>query len=265
MVMQAVDRRATLHILSLLVRRDLRLRYAGAWLGYGWTLLEPLLMTLVYAFVFGVLLSAGRDFAETPYVLYLVVGVLSWNWFSSAVNESTKALNSEAKIVRTASVPREIWVARTVIAKMAEFVFAIPVIAIFVIYYKHPISWEIVLFPVGMLLQLVFSYGLGLLLAPLSVIAGDVKRLVRIFLRVGFYLTPVLYSLNAVDQRFGDAAALAKINPVAASMSLLRAGLWPEDIYEPVYYAWAVVITLATLALGTWVFRRLVGTVLKEI
>ena len=265
--MHASDRRATLHILALLVRRDLRVRYAGAWLGYGWTLLEPLLMTLVYAFVFGVLLSGGRgaDFAEQPYILYLVVGVLSWNWFNGSLTESMKSLTSEAKIVRTAGVPREIWVGRTVIGKMTEFVLAIPVIAGFVLFYRHPVSWEIVLFPLGMLLQFLFSMGLGLLLAPLAVIATDVKRLVRILLRVGFYLTPVLYSLNAVDAQFGDLASLAKINPMAASMSLMRAGLWPEDVYGAPFYAVAVLITLVTVAVGAWVFRRLIGTVLKEL
>jgi len=265
--MHASDRRATLHILALLVRRDLRLRYAGAWLGYGWTLLEPLMMTLVYAFVFGVLLAGGRgaNFAEQPYILYLVVGVLSWNWFNGSVTESMKSLTSEAKIVRTAGVPREIWVARTVIGKMTEFLLSIPVIACFVVFYQHPVSWQIVLFPLGMLLQFIFSFGLGLLLAPLSVIAADVRRIVRIFLRIGFYLSPVLYSLNSVDERFGHLATLAKINPMANSMSLMRAGLWPQDLYGTRYYVIGTAISLVTLALGAWVFRRLIGTVLKEL
>jgi ABC-2 type transport system permease protein len=92
-----------------------------------------------------------------------------------------------------------------------------------------------------------------------------VKRLVRVLLRVGFYLTPVLYSLNAVHSRFGDYTALAKLNPIAGSMSLFRAGLWSSDLFAWYFYAAQVVITLLTLALGFWVFKRLEGTVLKEL
>ena len=261
---RAATRRRTLAVLNLLVRRDLKLRYAGAWLGYGWTMLEPLLMTMVYAFVFGVLL-ATRDFAETPYVLYLITGVLAWNWFNTAVNEGMTAVSSEAKIVRSADVPRWVWVARTCTSTMMIFIFAIPVIVVFVLWYRHPVSWLIILFPLGIVLQFAFAFGIGLLLSPLAVLASDVKRLVRVLLRVGFYLTPVLYSLNAVHSRFGDYTALAKLNPVAGSMSLFRAGLWSNDLFAWYFYAAQIVITLLTLGLGFWVFKRLEGTVLKEL
>lgn len=262
---RAATRRRTFAVLNLLVRRDLKLRYAGAWLGYAWTMLEPLLMTMVYAFVFGVIISGVSRSAEQPYVLYLITGVLAWNWFNTAVNEGMTAVSSEAKIVRSADVPRWIWVLRTCTSTMMIFIFAIPVIAAFVLWYRHPVSWLIILFPLGIVLQFAFAFGIGLLLAPLAVLAGDVKRLVRVLLRVGFYLTPVLYSLNAVHERFGDYTFLAKLNPVAGAMSLYRAGLWAEDLFAWQYYVAEVVITLLTLALGFWVFKRLEGTVLKEL
>ncbi|HUR51003.1 MAG TPA: hypothetical protein VMZ11_02655, partial [Mycobacteriales bacterium] len=145
-------------ILLLLVRRDLRLRYAGAWLGYVWTILDPLMMALVYAFVFQVLIGV-RKIGETPYIMYLVVGMLGWTWFSAAVTEGCRSLTAEAKIVRSANVPREIWVARTVVAKMFEFLFALPVVVAFGLYYQHGANWRLVLFPLGLLLQFMLTFG----------------------------------------------------------------------------------------------------------
>ena len=253
-------------VLWLLVRRDLRLRYSGAALGYGWTVLEPLLMTLVYALVFGVLLPA-RKIAETPYMLFLVVGVLSWNWFQSALVEGCRSLSGEAKIVRTANVPRTVWVARTVIAKMLEFIFALPIVVLIIVFYRHPVHWQIVLFPLGLIMQVVLCYGFGLLLAPLTVIADDVVRIVRIALRVGFYLTPVLYSLNNLGAAdgYGWLAEVAKFTPMAAILTLYRAGLWPQDLYTWPVYVVTSVMTIVILLLGRVVFTRLEGTVLKEI
>src|SRR5437879_6364516 len=86
------------HILWLLVKRDLKLRYAGAFLGYAWSVLEPLLMAGVYWLVFTQIFKA-RSIGEQPYILFLVSGLFAWNWFSGAVTESCSALTAEAKMV----------------------------------------------------------------------------------------------------------------------------------------------------------------------
>jgi ABC-2 type transport system permease protein len=251
-------------VLTLLVRRDLRLRYAGAWLGYVWTVLDPLLMALVYAFVFGTLMGARR-IGEQPYVLYLIVGVLSWNWFTTAVTDGCRSLTAEAKIVRSSNVPREIWAARTVASKMLEFVFALPVILGFALYYGHGVGMRIVFFPVAMVLQFLMCFGIALILAPLTVIANDVQRVVKILLRMGFYFTPVLYSINSIVRGREWLRVLAELNPMAGVMSLYRMGFWSHDTLTWRAYTVSVGFTVFVLALGLWVFRRLEGTVLKEI
>jgi ABC-2 type transport system permease protein len=260
----AAKRAAQWRVLVLLVRRDLRLRYAGAWLGYVWALLDPLLMALVYAFVFGTLIGA-REIGEQPYVLYLIIGVLSWNWFSTAVTEGCRSLTSEAKIVRSSSVPRQIWVARTVLSKMLEFVFAIPIVIGFALWYHHGVDAWILLVPVALALQFFMCFGIALILAPLTVLANDFQRVVKIVLRMGFYLTPVLYSINNVVQGREWLKVLAELNPLAGLLSLYRMGFWSEDALSWRAYTVSAGFTVVVLALGLWVFRRFEGTVLKEL
>ncbi len=249
-------------ILWLLVQRDLKLRYAGAFLGYVWSVLEPLLMAGVYWLVFTQIFKA-RTIGEQPYILFLVTGLFAWNWFAGAVTAGCGALSAEAKMVRTTKMPREIWVARTVLSKMMEYIYSLPVIIFFAVIYRHPVTWFILLYPAAMLLQLMLSYGIALMVAPLTVIAGDTLRIVKIILRMGFYLTPVLWSLSDVPNGFlKDAVAL---NPMAGVMALYRAAFWPQDDPPWRYVLVSLAVTLVMLAVGSTIFRRLEGTVLKEI
>ncbi len=198
--MAAVTRRRGL--VWTLVQRDLRVRYSRSLLGYVWTVLDPLLMASVYFVVFTFIFKAGGRVADKPYFLYLLSGLLAWQWFTGGVNDTAKSLIQEARLVRSTNLPREIWVIRCVVAKGVEFVLSLPVLVGFVLYYlvrgRVELDWELVFFPLGMLLQFVLLVGLGLLLAPITVLATDMQRVVRIVLRFMFYLSPVLYGTHAV-------------------------------------------------------------------
>ena len=261
--MAAVTRRRGL--VWTLVRRDLRVRYSRSLLGYVWTVLDPLLMASVYFVVFTFIFKAGARVADKPYFLYLLSGLLAWQWFTGGVNDTAKSLIQEAKLVRSTNLPREIWVIRCVLAKGVEFVLSLPVLIGFVFYYlvvgRVALDWELVFFPLAMLLQFVLLVGLGLLLAPLTVLATDVQRVVRIALRFLFYLSPVLYGTHAVPELL---RAILAFNPLNGILSLYRGGLFARGV------SWVDVgisagVTLVLLVLGFWTFSRLERTVLKEI
>jgi ABC-type polysaccharide/polyol phosphate export permease len=261
--MAAVTRRRG--ILWTLVQRDLRVRYSRSLLGYVWTVLDPLLMATVYFVVFTFVFKAGARVADKPYFLYLLSGLLAWQWFTASVNDTTKSLMQEARMVRSTNLPREIWVIRCVVAKGVEFALSLPVLVGFVVYYlvvgRVQLDWELVLFPVGALLQFVLLVGLGLLLAPITVLATDMQRVVRIVLRFMFYLSPVLYGTHAVPDFLRVVLAF---NPLNGILSLYRGGLFERSV------SWVDVgistgMSFALLAIGFWAFGRLERTVLKEI
>lgn len=251
-------------IMGLLIVRDLKVRYAGSLLGYVWTVLDPLLMALVYWFIFTEIFHRG-GVGERPYIVFLLCGLLPWNWVNGALIDSAKALSQEAKLVRSSNLPREIWVVRVVASKFVEFLFSIPVLAIFMVVFHKGASWYVLTVPVAMALQAVLLLGLSLFLAPVSVLFTDVPRLVRIILRMLFYLSPVVYGLHSLPP---VARRILTFNPLTGIFELYRAALFPETFERA--HAWpvvgvAAVISVLLLGFGLWVFRRLEGVVLKEI
>jgi ABC-2 type transport system permease protein len=254
-------------VIGTLVQRDLKVRYAGSLLGWAWSVIDPLAMAAVYWFVFTVIFESRRV-GEQPYVLFLVAGLLPWQWFSSSLTETSRALTAEAKLIRSTNVPREIWVLRVVLSKGVEFVFSLPVLALFVVIYlvlpnvPHPeLNWRLVFLPLAVLMQAVLLTGIGLLLAPITALVSDVARLVRIVLRIGFYLTPVIYSVNVAPRAVRH---LLTLNPMTGVLELYRSGLFARELrLEAV--AVGAVITLAIFLLGAWTFSRLESAVLKEI
>ncbi|HET8969531.1 MAG TPA: ABC transporter permease [Candidatus Nanopelagicales bacterium] len=255
------------NILKLLVVRDLRLRYAGTALGWAWTVLEPLAMAGVFWFVFTIIISR-QGMGEDPFILFLLTGMLPWNWFQGSLVGSCKALTSEAKIVRSAAVPREIWVVRVVLAKMVEFIFAMPVIIALALLYRHPVNWHLIYIPLVMVVQFALCFGLGLALAPIAVIKPDIVRVIKIILRLGFYLTPVLYSLSNLSENHRVPPVvghIAAFNPMAPLITYYRTGFWEDQTLPLVFVLLCLVTTAVCVLGGLLVFRRLEGAILKEI
>jgi ABC-2 type transport system permease protein len=250
--------------LQLLVGRDLKVKYSGSVLGYVWSVLEPLMMAGVYWFVFTQLME--RSLGEAPYIVFLLCAMLPWQWANGSLRTSMKALNKDAKLVRSTNLPREIWVLRTIGSKFMEFVFSLPVLIFFAIVSGAHLNWQVVFFPLAALIQGVLLLGAGLILAPLAVLYSDVERLMRIVLRLLFYFSPIIYGLNDIDKRLGDTVAKFYIlNPFAGIFDLYRTAFFADQ-----WAGWDAVvvsslIALLLLALGLQVFRRFEGRVLKEI
>lgn len=248
----------------VLVIRDLKVRYASSVLGYIWSVLDPLAMSAIYLFVFVVIFHRG-DIGHKPYFLFLIVGTLMWQWFSSAVNDTCRALSQEAKLVRSTSLPREIWVVRVVLSKTVEYVLSLPVLVFFTALYllqgKAHVNARLVLFLAGFALCFVLLIGLGLLLAPINALVADTARVVRILLRMVFYFSPIIYDVSRLPhalQRF------MWINPLTGVLQLLRAGFFPQPVkWEAVVVG--VMATLVVFLAGVFTFGRLEKSVLKEI
>lgn len=251
-------------VLWTLVRRDLRVRYARSVLGYLWTVIDPLAMALIYFMIFAVVFKRP-DAGYHPYFLFLLMGLLCWQWFNGSVSETSRALLSEAKLVRSTSLPRELWVIRVVIAKGVEFILSLPVLAVFVIWYvasgEAQLNWRLVLFPVGLLVQFVLQVGVGLLLAPVNVLVDDTTRVVRILLRMLFYCTPIIYVLDRAPEWL---RTVLWFNPLSGILEFYRAGFFSNGLNWPPIWV-GLVLTAVLAASGVVVFTRLERAVLKEI
>ena len=251
-------------VLWTLVIRDLRVRYSRSVLGYVWTVLDPLLMSGIYFVVFVFIFKRG-SVGHDPYFLFLVIGLLSWQWFSGSVTDTSRAMLSDAKLVRSTNLPREIWVVRVVIAKGVEYFLSLPVLTAFTLFYalqgKVHFGVGLLLMPVGLAMEFVLLIGLGLLLAPITALVTDMARVIRILLRMLFYLTPVLYSGDLIPHPYDKVAWL---NPMTGVLEMLRAGFFNQPVLVGPILVGAVV-TVALLVIGAVTFSRLERSVLKEI
>lgn len=251
-------------ILWLLVRRDLSVRYASSALGYLWSLLDPLLMSIVYWFVFTRIFAKGVG--EQPYVIFLLVALLPWTWFQNTVGDSSHALQQESRLVRSTSLPREYWALRIVLSKGVEFLLSLPVLALLVVIFDARVNAYLWLFPIAILIQVVLLTGLALLLSPLTVLLRDIDPLVKIALRFLFYVSPIIYGVHDI---MGMSAPewmkqAFMLNPMTGILSTYRAGFFAEQMDWQVFWS-AVVVSFIILLLGQIVFSRLERQVLKEL
>ncbi|WP_144718854.1 ABC transporter permease [Agrococcus jejuensis] len=247
------------HSLWLLTSRDLRVRYSTSFLGYLWSVLDPLAMSAIYFFVFTIVFE--RQVGFHPYIVFLIGGLLPWMWLSGAVSDSTRAFIKEARLIRSTKVPPTIWVARLTLAKGIEFLASLPVLALFAIFAGATLGWEALLFPLGIVLQAALVLGIGLIVAPLTMFFRDLERAVKLILRFAFYATPIVYGLHDLPPQL---QIVGSFNPMAGILSIYRSAFFPEAL------DWTAVgisagMTVLVLVVGVLVFRRSIRAVLKEV
>lgn len=246
--------------LRMLVSRDLHHKYRKFRLGYLWAILEPLGMSVTMWFVFQVLLG-GRRLGDQPYYLFLTVAILPWWWFTSGIAASTRVFLGPNRTLKVSLLPTQFMVARVMVARFADFVLSIPlVIAAVLITWTFP-GPLIVLYPVAMVVQFALMYGLALLVSSVSAVVPDFARIVRILLRAGFYLTPVLYSLANIP---AGARLASHGNPLVGILGLYRMGWWPQEHLSLIAYGISGAVIAVIIAAGFIVFRRLEHRILKE-
>jgi lipopolysaccharide transport system permease protein len=245
----------------VLVAREMKARYRGSVLGFFWSLLNPLLMLAVYAFVFAVIFP-GRSPSTSPYALFLFSGLLPWNWLSSALTDAASSLTTHGALLRKILFPAEVLPIVAVVAQGLHFVFALPVLlaglvlgAFGVFGRPIPLGWPLVQIVPLFFLQGVFVAGIGLLLAALTVHFRDVKDLLATALSLWFFATPVLYTLSDIRQE--RVRALLMLNPAAPLFDAWREALFSCRWIEP--SRWGLLALLAGISffLGYALFDRL--------
>lgn len=259
MTHRAEHRAVALRSLRLLTLRDLKVRYSTSLLGYLWSILDPLLMSLIFWFIFTQLLS--RQLGEDPYIVFLLSAMLPWMWFNGAVGDATRAFLRDVKLVRSVALPRWVWVGRIVCAKGVEFLLSLPVLVLFAILAGASFGWGLLLYPLGIVMLAALTLGVSLVIAPLVVFFRDLERATKLILRVLFYASPIIYGASDLP---AQVAGLAWANPLSGIFAVFRAGFFPDQL------DWALVgvsaaISAAILLMGILVFRRSVGGVLKEL
>lgn len=253
-------------LLYTLTQRDLKARYRGSTLGFVWSLVNPLLLLVVYAFVFGFIFrprdASVNDFG--PYALFLATGVIPWIWIQTAWLEGTMTLLANAGLIRKATFPSELLPVVSVLANLVHFALAMPMMLLAfavaeLMGTQTQLGWTALLLPVIAAIQLPFVCGLTLATASLNVHFKDVRDILTNLLTLLFFMTPILYTLSTLDSIPLLRFVVAR-NPMTSYMLAYQEVLFYGSVPSAWLWAEMIVTALVVFAIGAWLFDRLSET-----
>ena len=243
-------------LIQSLVARELKARYRGSVLGFFWSFINPLLLLLVYSFVFTYILENKTEGLQ-PYALFMFCGILPWTWFSSSLTESAGSLISGGNLIKKVLFPAEVLPIVSVLANMVHFFLGLPILVGFLIYYRHwPDPFDLVWFPIAVLVQLVFTTVLALLVSALTVHFRDIRDLLANILTLWFFATPIIYPWTQENvRRFKWIFNANPFTHLAISYQEILFFNGPIG-----HWRWLLALGASSLVLfvaGYWVFDRL--------
>lgn len=236
-------------LIANLVRKDVRVRYLGSVMGFGWSLVNPLVITLAYLVVFTYIFRSGLP----NFALYLVIGVLHWNLMAVVVGQSSEMLVANANILKKIYFPR---LAIPIASFGVNLVFWCSNLAVFLVLFGllgGHLSVAMLLYPFYLGLYAILIFGVSLLLSAIYVRFRDVKHLVDVFLQLLFWATPVVYSLAQVPWRLKVVLAL---NPVANALDAFRAMLYSGNVPTLQSTVMLTLWAIGAISAGLLAFRQ---------
>jgi lipopolysaccharide transport system permease protein len=234
-------------LLLNLALKELKVRYKSAVLGFFWSILQPLLMMIIFAVIFGIFLNL-KSKMDVPYPAFLIVGLFPWYFFSSSFSAATNAIVDNANLVKKVYFPRQVLPLSIILSNLANFLLSLVVLFVFIfLIYRMDLTWNLLYLPVIILLQLVFITGLCMITGSLNVYYRDVKYIVEILLTVWFYATPIFYSMQMVPKMIKP---LFYLNPMATLITMYREILLEGSRPDVASFVTAIIISFALLKIG---------------
>ena len=250
-------------LVGYLVRADIKKKGADTFLGNLWWVLDPLLQMLVYVVFVSVIFQR-----PTPdYPLFVLAAILPWKWFTSSVNDATTSVTSQGSLIRQIQFPKIVLPMAATSAAVVGFAFSLlPLLAIMLLY-PHRISPYLLLIPVVAIVQFLFTLGIAFFVAGVNVFFRDLGNVLRHFLRLWFYLSPGLYSLEMLEQsgvfqKYPILLQILQLNPFATLFEGFRSVIYGRPVGGPHLPDFGALGALAIasivlIAIGGIAFKRL--------
>jgi len=232
--------------------RHLRGQYKQSILGYAWAFVNPLSLMLILSFVFSIILRIPSQ--GVPYPLFLLVALLPWIFFSTALSSATDSVVNAASLVTKVYFPREVLPTAAVFTKLVDLGFGLLILIGLMVYLGYPPEWTAVWFPVLFLIHLLFTLGLAFPLAALNLFFHDVRFLVGVALTLWFYMTPVIYPVDMVPERY---RLVFDLNPNSLFINAYRRVLLEGISPGLDRLLLGLGIALLTLLVGYYLFKRM--------
>jgi len=253
-------------LLATLTERELKGRYRGSVLGFFWSLVQPLLLLLVYSFVFGHVFQPRVAGAE-PYPLFLLSGMFPWIWFSASLSEGTVSLTANSNLIRRSIFPLELLPGVAVLSNMIHFVLALPVLAAALAWSRAEGfavgGWGTLALPLVVLVELPMVAGFTLALSALQAHFKDMRDLLTSGLTLLMFLTPIFYPLAAVEIPL--LRGLVRLAPTTPFTLAYQQAVLEGRLPDPALWLQMGLVSAAVWFLGSFVFTRLRDTLVEAL
>ena len=245
----------TAGLIRQLTRRHLAARYRGSALGFFWSLLNPLLLMLVYTFVFQFVLR--METPGVPYPAFFLTGLLAWSFFSTAARNAATSVIDGAPLIHKAYFPRIALPLGAVLSNAVNYLVALPLLLLFNLAFGVAPGRSLLWLPAAVLLLTLLAVGIGLIAASLTPFFRDLLQLLEVGFAAWFFATPVLYPETlAAENLAGGWWLVYELNPMVGITVLIRAAFLQQPLRLDAV-AISAVGCLVLLALGAWIFHRL--------
>lgn len=231
------------------VLRDLRTKYKRSVLGYVWAMLHPLAMMAILAVVFSGMMRIPIE----AYAVFLLCGMLPYNFFQSTVLMSLNSIRANAKLFGQVPVPKYLFVLSLTFSNLFNFVVALLPLLLLMLVFGRPLPVTALAFPVVVIPIVMVTVGIALILAASNVFFEDTLHLSQVALQALYFLTPVLYRREDLPANLAE--LLVVINPLFNQIEFIRAIFYHGSLPDPLAFALNGLVSLGTLLFGLWVFK----------
>ncbi len=238
-------------LLLTLAGRDIKVRYKQTVLGAAWVVLQPLMASLIFAFIFGVL--AKLPSGKTPYILFAFVGLMAWNLFSQTFSKSSDSLLANSGMISKVYFPRLILPLSSAASTLVDFGVTLGMLFVMMAIYGVWPGLPILLLPVWLGILMVMALGFGLMTAALTVKYRDIRYVVPTFLQLGLYVSPVAWSTQIVPPQYRWVFA---VNPLTGPLNAFRWSLLGEAAPPAWQLLYSVAVALLIFWVGAIVFKQ---------
>jgi len=212
-------------MLFTLVIKEIKVKYKGSILGFFWSLGNPLLMLIVYSIVFSFIMRIKIK----NYAIFLFVALLTWNYFTSSILQASGSLIYNSSLIKKIYFPREILPLTAVFVNLINYLLSLLILIPALIIFKIKITFSILAFPLILLTQTLLLIGISLLVSIGNVYFRDLAHIIEIFITIWFFLTPVIYPLEMIPEKF---KSLFMLNPavhiIEGYRNIFFYGTWPK-------------------------------------
>lgn len=234
-----------------MVWREIKVMYAQTILGFAWAILQPLFQIIIFTVIFGKIAKVHTD--GIPYLLFTSVAIIPWTYMSQSMTSSSQSLIAGQGMLGKVYFPRIIYPITPILSRLIDFGISIFVIFGVMLYYRIMPTWNLLLFPLLVLLMMIISAGVGMLLSVMSIRFRDVKYAMGFFLRMLMYSAPIVYSASSISETY---RFIYSLNPVVAVIEGYRSCLLGTPI--PWSFIWpGIAIAVILFITATFYFKRM--------